>query len=333
MNKPNELNGKAAARCVIGIDLGGTNLRAAAVDAQGQILARARRATPKTNAEDIVAAMVDAARECRAVAGQTVTALCVAVPATIRRADNVMTALPNVKSLEYFPLAARLEQELGLPVLLENDANAAALGELWQGAGRGAQTMIMVTLGTGVGGGIILKGELWSGADGTAGEIGHVCVETNGAPCGCGSRGCLECYASATAMARLARQLGTEYSATTVPLDERLTAKVIYEHARQGDALALEVFRVMGNYLGVGLASLINILNPELIVIGGGAAAGWDLFIGHVEQTIKQRAFATPAQRARIARAERGDDAGILGAAYLALNQPAPALARSTIER
>jgi glucokinase len=323
MNNPDlsSVNGGAATHCVIAVDLGGTNMRAAAIDGAGRILSRARRETPKA-AEDIVAALVSAIDECREACLPPARAVSVAVPATIRRSDNVMTALPNVKALEYFPLPERLAQATSLPVLLENDANAAALGEFWQGAGREAETIIMVTLGTGVGGGIILNGQLWTGADGTAGEIGHVCVETNGAQCGCGSRGCLEVYSSATAMVRLARQLGAEYSDTSVPMDERLTSKVLYEHGIAGDALALEVFRVMGTYLGVGLASLINILNPELIVIGGGAAAGWDLFIGHVKETIKQRAFATPAERAQLIRAERGDDAGILGAAYLALAGP-----------
>ena len=329
MSKPdlNSVNGSAASRCVIAVDLGGTNMRAAAIDSAGRILSRVRRETPQ-EAEAIVATMLDAVNECRAACLLPAQGLSVAVPATIRRSDNMMTALPNVKALEYFPLAEQIGQATGLPVLLENDANAAALGELWQGAGRGASTMLMVTLGTGVGGGIILNGELWTGADGTAGEIGHICVETNGAKCGCGSNGCLECYSSATAMVRLARQLGAEFSASSVPMDARLTSKVLYEHALKGDGLALEVFRVMGTYLGVGLASLINILNPELIVIGGGAAAGWDLFIGHLRETITKRAFATPAMRARLVRAERGDDAGILGAAYLALRQNAPALAQ-----
>jgi glucokinase len=329
MKKPklSKLNGHAATRCVIAVDLGGTNMRAAAIDGAGRILARARRETPR-EAEAIVATMLNAVNECREACLLPAQSLAVAVPATIRRTDGVMTALPNVKALEYFPLAEKLKQATNLPVLLENDANAAALGELWQGAGRGANTMLMVTLGTGVGGGIILNGELWTGADGTAGEIGHICVETNGAKCGCGSNGCLECYSSATAMVRLARQLGTEYSDTSVPMDARLTSKVLYEHALKKDGLALEVFRLMGTYLGVGLASMINILNPELIVIGGGAAAGWELFIGHVAETIHKRAFATPAARARLVRAERGDDAGILGAAYLALGQPEAQLAQ-----
>ncbi len=324
-----EMNGNAARRCVIAVDLGGTNMRAAAIDGRGHILARARRETPQA-AEAVVAVMLDVVQECRVACALPAQGLSVAVPATIRRADNTLTALPNVKALEFFPLAQRLEQATGLPVLLENDANAAAVGELWQGAGRGVSTMLAVTLGTGVGGGIILNGELWTGADGTAGEIGHICVETNGAKCGCGSNGCLEMYASATALVRLARQLGSEFSATSVPLDARLNSKVLYEHGLAGDSLALEVFRVMGTYLGVGLASLINILNPELIIIGGGAASGWDLFISHAKETITKRAFATPAERARIVRAERGDDAGILGAAYLMLYQYAPGLAQVT---
>ena len=190
---------------------------------------------------------------------------------------------------------------------------------MWQGAGRGRKDIIMITLGTGVGGGIILDGKLLRGIDGSAGEVGHIGVEPfDGAPCTCGSRGCLEVYASATAIVRMTREMGARYPQSPLRTSDELTSAAVYKSGTEGDELALEVFRRMGLYLGVGLASLINIFNPEMIIIGGGAAAGWDLFIPHVREQVTERAFPVPARRAEIVRAERSDDAGILGAAQIA---------------
>lgn len=315
------MNGSSAAHnVVIAIDLGGTNLRAAAVDAQGNILARARRKTPQA-AEDILQAMIDAVQECRVAVTRPPMALSIAVPATIRSADNSLAQLPNLPSLTNFPLVERLRERLQLPVVLENDANAAAIGEMWQGAGRGADTLLCVTLGTGVGGGIVLHGELCRGVDGTAGEIGHIIVEPEGAACGCGGRGCLESYASATAIVRQTRALLAENPASSLHQELKLNAATIYAHANKGDAVAQEVFRRVGYYLGLGLTSLINIFNPEMIVIGGGAAAGWEMFLPHLKAEIAARAFKVPAARAQLVPALCGDDAGILGAAYLAFER------------
>lgn len=307
---------------VLACDLGGTNLRMAAVDDAGEILYRARRMTPKSDrADDIVAALVDAAAECRAGAPGNVSALAAAVPATCSVERGILLKSPNVPCLDGFRMVAALESEVGVPTIIENDANAAAVGENWIGASKGVATSIMVTLGTGVGGGIIINGAVLRGIDGTAGEIGHVCVEPFGAPCGCGSRGCVEQYASASAIVRLANEKAPQYPKSPLGTRQRMTALEIFEAGVAGDELALEVFRVMGFYLGISLVDLVNVLNPEVIVIGGGAAAGWDLFIGHVEDQIKTRAFLEPGQRAKLVRAELGDDAGILGAAKIAFER------------
>ena len=207
-----------------------------------------------------------------------------------------------------------------LPVLLENDANAAALGESWMGAAKGFQNSICVTLGTGVGGGIIIDGEILRGVDGTAGEIGHICVEPFGAPCGCGSRGCLEQYASATAILRLAQENSARYPKSELLHKLGLTSADVYKAGKQGDELALEVFRQMGFYLGLALAGLVNVLNPEAIVIGGGASGGWDLFMRYLQETIRARTFRQPGERAKVLLAKCGDDAGLLGAAKLAFS-------------
>ena len=223
-------------------------------------------------------------------------------------------------SLDGFQLSAALESELGWPVRLENDANAAAVGEMWRGAGQGYSTLICVTLGTGVGGGIILDGKLWRGADGSAGEVGHIGIDPfAGVPCPCGSQGCLEVYASATAIVRMTREAKPRYPDSVLQDTEDLTSAKVYEAGKEGDELALEVFRQMGVYLGIGLASLINLLNPQIIVIGGGLANGWELFEKHMHQQVIERAFPIPAASVRIVRAQCGDDAGLLGAAWLAL--------------
>jgi glucokinase len=306
---------------VLACDLGGTNLRMAAIDNAGEVLYRARRSTPKSDrADDIVAALVDAAGECRDAVGGDILALAAALPATVSVERGMLLKSPNVPCLDGFRIVAALESETGIPTVIENDANAAAVGENWIGASRGYATSVMVTLGTGVGGGIIINGGVLRGIDGTAGEIGHICVEPFGAPCGCGSRGCVEQYASASAIVRLATEKLAQYPKSRLASQQRLTAVEIFEAGVDGDELALEVFRIMGFYLGIALVDLVNVLNPEVIVIGGGAAAGWNLFIGHVEDQIKTRAFLEPAQRAKLVPAELGDDAGMLGAARVAFD-------------
>ena len=308
-------------KIVLACDLGGTNLRMAAIDRQGEILYRTKRDTPKSDrADEIIRTIVEEANECReAIKSQgKVEAIAAAVPATVNVEKGILMKSPNVPCLDQFRMVAALENELSIKAVIENDANAAAVGENWLGASKGCKNSIMVTLGTGVGGGIIINETVLRGIDGTAGEIGHICVEPFGAPCGCGSRGCVEQYSSATAIVRLTREKESLYPKSELVNKPRLTSADVYEAGVRGDELALEVFRLMGFYLGISLVDLINILNPEVIVIGGGASAGWDLFIHHVEDQIRSRAFLEPGMRAKLVRATLGDDAGILGAARIA---------------
>lgn len=307
---------------VLAVDLGGTNLRMAAVDSQGEILYRTKRETPRgERAEEIVHAIVQSAEECKEKNPDfKVTAISAAVPGAVNADEGVIMKAPNLPALNGFRFAAALENELGIKAILENDATAAAVGENWLGASKSFANSICVTLGTGIGGGIIIDGKVLRGADGTAGEIGHIGVEPFGFPCGCGSRGCVEQYSSATAVVRLARELETQYPKSLLNSNARFNAFEVYQAGEKGDELALEVFRQMGFYLGIALSSLLNILNPEIIVIGGGAAAGWNFFMPHTQETIHQRAYREPAARAKIVRAELGDDAGILGAAHCAFS-------------
>lgn len=307
---------------VLACDLGGTNLRMAAIDREGNILYRTRRDTPKAErAEEILLAIVESANECREKIDEEVAAIAVAAPATVSAKKGVVLKAPNVPALDGFRIVAALEEELNIRAILENDANAAAVGENWVGASTGFDNSICVTLGTGVGGGVIIDGKILQGVDGTAGEIGHVGVEPFGAPCGCGSRGCLEQYSSATAIVRQVQELASQYPKSELSSVARLTSKEVYEAGQRGDELALEVFRRQGFYLGIALASLINVLNPEIIVIGGGASAGWDLFMPHVQEQIENRTWREPRLRAKFEKAILGDDAGIMGAAKLAFDR------------
>ena len=315
---------------VCAIDLGGTNLRAAVIDEGGKILSRVQHETQQSakSPDEMLRALVAAAREGQRDITEraVIKRAAVVVPGTVDSANKVVVQVPNIPCLDSFPLKDALAKELGWLVVLENDANAAALGEMWQGAARGYATIVCVTLGTGVGGGIILQGKLWRGADGSAGEVGHTPVDPQGGvKCKCGSTGCLEMYASATAIVRLTREALPRFP-TSILAGEELSARKIYEAGTRGDALAIEVLAEMGTFLGIGLANLINLLNPEIIVIGGKVANAWPLFADHMHKEVRSRAFSLPAQRVKIVPAECGDDAGLLGAAWLALNELRAAL-------
>ncbi|HEY0366996.1 MAG TPA: ROK family protein, partial [Pyrinomonadaceae bacterium] len=240
---------------IFAADLGGTHLRAATVDRKGRIHSRFKQNTPQVeDANAIVDAVVNAVHEFGA--GE-ISAVSLVVPGTVKVEEGVVVKAPNLPCLDGFRLAAALMNQLPVPAILENDANAAAVGEMWQGAAVGCKTIICLTLGTGVGGGIILDGKLWRGVDGAAAEIGHMCVDPfGGVACTCGSRGCLEVFASATAIVRMTREASPRYPDSILQGNEDRTAEMIFEAGKKGDELALEIFRRMGVYLGIGLANL-----------------------------------------------------------------------------
>jgi len=310
---------------VLAGDVGGTNLRIAAVDCDGTILHLAQAATPQTGVDaDIIDAIVTGGEACIAAikpdARPNSFGLAVAALVDTNGTGRILGA-PNLPQLNGLPLADLLATRLDLRVTLENDATAAAVGEHWLGSSKDVDNSIFVTLGTGIGGGLILNGRPYRGTDGTAGEIGHICVEPEGIACGCGSRGCVEQYASASAIVRIARELLHRDSTSGLKQKPDFSAKDVYDAAIGGDPLSLKVFRTMGCYLGVALADLVNVLNPELIVIGGKVASGWDLFIEDVRTEIMERAFRYPAETVTLERALLGDSAGILGAARVAFDQ------------
>jgi len=307
----------------IGIDLGGTNCRAALVGRQGRIGAMSRRPTRMAAGysawlEELAEGIEALLRQGRAL-GLMVAAVGMGAPGLIT-ADGTVVTSPNLPALDGRPLAVDLAERLQLPVVVANDANAIAWGEALFGAGRDFTSFLTMTLGTGVGGGLVLGRRLWLGADGAAGEVGHWTVVPDGRPCGCGNRGCLEQYASARALAVLARERmdAGEPSALAQIAAAELTSRQVGDAARQGDALALAVLEEAGGYLGQVLGGIANLLNLDGAVIAGGAVDSFDLMHPAILRELRRHAFAVPGRRLAVVPGRLGDEAGILGAAALA---------------
>jgi glucokinase len=294
----------------IGVDFGGTNLRAAAFTSEGEVIERLQVPTGIAQGrESVVANLVSLVQNLRSKRSEAnLAGIGVGFPGFIDMKRGVMVGATNIPGFENYPIRDELSRLLGVPIILENDANAAALGEKWMGAGRDVDDLILLTLGTGVGGGIIYCGEVIRGAVGMAGELGHITVVPNGNPCGCGNLGCLESHASATAVESMANQLG---------LGDNLSSHAVCELANGGNLRARRVFESMGTTLGTALASLINIFNFPLYLIAGGVVDAWDLFSPAMFAELGKRSFTHRAAPARVEKATLGKDAGIFGAAYL----------------
>jgi glucokinase len=334
----------------IGVDLGGTNLRVAAVDDAGKMLAKTALGTEVSRGRDVVidelcraAQQLVAEMQKREGPGE-LRGIGVGVPGLIDSETGRMLESPNLPGWDEYDVKGEIERRLGTAVILENDANAAAVGEQWLGAGRDVESMCLYTLGTGVGGGLVLDGKIWRGWNGMAGELGHCNVEPEGHACKCGSYGCIEQYASATAVVRMAR----EAIATGVPTGMRngeLDSRLVYECAMRGDAEAKKVFDRVGRALGLAIASMINAMNLPLYVIGGGVSSAWDAFAPSMFAEVRRRSFVyagTTEQDGsgaggrkhwtKITRAMLGGDAGLYGAVRLPMVEAAKPAAPVRIE-
>jgi glucokinase len=322
----------------IGVDLGGTNLRVAAVAGDGSVLARtALKVDVKKGRDEVIGALCDAVKQvsqqsARAAGDGALRGIGIGVPGLIDSETGRLLESPNLPGWNDYDIKGEIERRLGSTVILENDANCAAMGELWLGAGRGLESLCMYTLGTGVGGGLVLKGLIWHGWNGMAGELGHFNVEPEGHRCGCGSWGCLEQYASATAVVRLANEAVAAGAPTRLCdlAPEQLSAQAVHEYAIQGDAAAQSVFERVGRTLGIGIANMVNALNLPLYVVGGGVAGAWDAFAPAMFDEVRKRSFiyagttaldgrGTNGRRCftRICQAKLGGDSGLYGAARL----------------
>lgn len=302
----------------IGLDLGGTNLRAAAVSSDGKMLGKTTGATNFIEGRQAVLADIIAAiRNLREQhGGGALAGIGIGVPGFIRAKEGYITNSNNLPYFENFPIRDAIEQGLGARVILENDANAAALGEKWIGAGRGVDDLVMITLGTGIGGGIISGGHVMRGFVGMAGEIGHTTVVPDGNPCGCGNRGCLEKHASATAVVAMAHLMH---------LGEDVTSKDVYEMAKlpgePGDK-ARAIWQAMGEALGVAIATLVNTFNFPLYLVAGGVLGAWEFFAPPMMETVRRRSYTFRATETKIEQATLGNEAGLYGAACLPWTEP-----------
>ncbi len=330
----------------IGVDLGGTNLRIAAVSREGKLLEKvALSAQVARGPDDVVGDMCDAIRRLAEQHGSLGKFLGtgIGVPGVIDMEVGVICKSANLPGWSNYPVRDEIERRLGARVFLNHDAKVAALGEKWLGAGRNAENMAMITLGTGIGGAIILEGKIYYGMNGMAGEFGHITIEPDGVPCGCGNRGCAERYASATALVRMAREAieagEAPALAEAAASGAEFSGRSIYDLAVQGDEPAQRLFRRFGRALGIMMADVVNVLNLEMYVIGGGVESAWDAFAPTMFEEMRQRSIVYAAtapdnpmgkedsaasqnvSRTRrttvITRALLGSDAGLYGAARL----------------
>ncbi len=318
---------------VAGLDMGGTNIRCAAVTAAaGEVLLMERGPSHASRqaaavAENIAAQLTHLLDSARRRGLGSPRAIGVAVPGPLNVYSGTVMQAPHVAAWRGYPLRRKLEALIGRRVTLENDANAWALGEYWRGAARGRRDVVLLTLGTGVGGGLIVGGKLVHGQSGMAGELGHVTVNPDGPRCDCGAKGCLESYASASGLRglierRLGVAPGAPLPAPIVDSDGNFSVRGLSAEARRGDRLALEAFATAGHYLGIAIAGFLNVFNPELVVIGGGVAGALRYMRKTMMAQVRERAFTAIASQAKIVRAALGPRGGVVGAAYAALHPP-----------
>ncbi|MFN8580624.1 MAG: ROK family protein [Gemmatimonadaceae bacterium] len=322
------MSAKKRTRYIVGVDLGGTNLVAAAISEDGSktVAFRSTMTRADQGADAVVDRMVSVIDT---VIAETIAetgakrsdfaGVGVGAPGPLDRERGVVITTPNL-GWTNFPLRDVIAERVGLEATLDNDANCATLGEWWLGAARGGRNVVGMTIGTGIGGGLILDGQLYHGAADVAGEIGHTTIDITGRRCKCGNYGCLEAYAAGPSIAERAREaLGGDsdsllYSLVGGQLD-RLTAAIVYEAARKGDELALDVVRETARFLGAGIANLLNIFNPDVVVIAGGVTQAGDPLFEPLRKEVRKRAFKPAVESCRIVPGSLPGTAGIVGAA------------------
>ncbi len=320
-----------AEKWLIGVDLGGTTTKIAFISFYGEILNKWEIPTDKSNeGKNIptdIAKAIDRKLDELGHSKNEIHGIGIGAPGPVDLTSGIIFEAVNLGWKDQYPLKDLLEVETSLPVVVDNDANVAALGEMWKGAGNGAKDLVCVTLGTGVGGGVIANGDIVHGKRGAAGEIGHITsIAVGGAPCNCGKSGCLETIASATGIVRLAHEVlqkGQQEGKLGEIFREygQVSAKDVFDAARNGEKSALEVIENVASHLGVALANIANTLNPEKIVLGGGVSRAGDILLGPVKENFLKHSFPSVAKSTEIAIATLGNDAGVIGAAWLVKNK------------
>ena len=309
----------------VGVDIGGTKIDAVLADDCGNIIKRELKETRASEGPNaVIKRIVDAVKAVSS--GSKIAAVGIGAAGIIDVETGLITTSPNLPGWRNIKLKDILERELGIKTFVDNDATVAALAEHKFGIAAGCDHFICVTLGTGIGGGIVTNGQVYRGTSGAAGEIGHMTIDVNGPLCGCGNRGCWETLASGSALEREAKAKMAEGIQTTIPRyakgsDGRVTAKGIFLAAQDGDELAKKLIEQLGFYVGVGLSNLINIFNPQLVVISGGVSRMGDMLLEPARKTVRERAFELSAKAVRVEVSSLGYDAGPLGAVALALSE------------
>ncbi len=308
----------------IGIDVGGTNVKIALVDNKGKIIysnsipTRAEMGYEYT-INNMKEAITELIKETKSDP-KNIESIGFGFPGQIDYQKGIVRLAPNIPGWVNVPIAEIMEKEFGIPTRVDNDVRCAALGELNYGAGQGCDNLICITVGTGIGSGLVINGKLVRGASNAAGEIGHIKLDMNGGPlCGCGDRGCLEAFASGPSIVAMAEEYikggkSTKYRELANP---DITPYIVSEAAKQGDPVAKRIFTIVGEYIGIGLASVVNLLNPEKIIIGGGVAAAGDLLLTPIKESLIKRAMPIAGSAVEIVPAQLGNSAGVIGASLL----------------
>lgn len=313
------------ARRTIGVDVGGTKLLAGAVGAGLEVHHRAQRLIKGLDQQGLLDAAVEAVEEARAAAGDEVEAVGFGIPCLMDRRTGTAVIAINAP-LANIPFAALMAERIGLPVFVDNDANVTALAEHRAGAAQGAEEAVVLTIGTGIGGGLILSGQLYRGAIGAAAELGHTVIDMDGPPCQgkCPNRGCVEALASGTALEREAARVAEEQPESglgrALKAGRALTGPLVVELAHDGDQSSIEVVALIGTRLGVAIASFVNIFNPQVVVVGGGVIAAGELLLEPARAEVAVRALPPSKDEVQIVAARFGDEAGMIGAAQLAFD-------------
>lgn len=310
----------------IGIDVGGTNVKIALVDGEGKIIYSNSVPTYaqmgyEYTVNNIKQAIRDLMKETNTDAKE-IEGIGFDFPGQVDYKTGVVKLAPNIPGWVNVPIAQMIEEEFNIPTRIDNDVRCAALGELKFGAGKGCENFVCITVGTGIGSGLVINGQLVRGAANAAGEIGHIKLQMNGGPiCGCGDTGCLEAFASGPSIVAMAQEYLKGGKSTKfremAGADGEITPYIVAKAAEAGDPVAKRIFEIVGTYIGMGLVSVINLLNPEKVIIGGGVAAAGDLLLEPIRKTVKERAMVVAGNSVEIVPAQLGNSAGVIGASML----------------
>ncbi|PKL37205.1 MAG: hypothetical protein CVV44_16350 [Spirochaetae bacterium HGW-Spirochaetae-1] len=309
----------------IGIDIGGTNIKGVLTEKSGKILSFKSIPTEDKaeNIEKSIYGIIETLATSASVSKIDIKAMGVGAAGSIDRKKGTVILSPNVKAWNNYPLVKRFEKVTGLRVFLENDATAALVGTWWQGPGKKYRNWLLLTLGTGIGGGVVIDNNLYTGRSGSSMEIGHMTISYDGKECSCGNRGCLERYASATALMEYVKEHAKKHKDTTLKQhlkDDTLTAEIVYEQALGGDDLAKNAINEIATFLGIGMANLVNIFNPEAVILGGGLSGACKLLIPRIKKVVNERALPGMKENIEYIALRDQEKFAPLGAAKLAIN-------------